>query len=506
MENKSESIAFKCVDSINKERKLPKVKIKFGHVNARSLYPKLDEIHTVVKKHDFDVFCVCETWLGDQYKNNDVSIPGYNIFRKDRSDTKGGGVCIYVKDHFVVKTRNDLMFDEVEAIWLELNLGGQRNCLISCLYRPPSSSQIYYSKIVDMYEKAQLDDFPIISMGDLNYDYKLDESLSNNPIYYIEMAYDLKQLIVQPTGETIETSTILDVFLVSHADLHKKNGVMKYNFSDHYLVYTELELNHNDVKKVNHNSVKFRDMKKFNPESFIDDLNRCQMFNGYICENDISWDKWRHNFTEICNKNAPIKVARLKKRSNPWVTPDVMKLMYERDHVHAKAMKTKDDSLYNHYRSLRNHVTKVIQENKSKYYKEINSLCANDPKKMWSEIKRLVSSKCTPNVINCDISPDRFNRHFVNITKNQNRNFINEPDDFLWKGPKSIYVFKFKHISHMDIESYFNSLTNKGGNDILDMDIKLIKLASRLYPNHLHQLLICLLIMVLCTVIGKRPG
>ena len=117
----------------------------------------------------------------------------------------------------------------------------------------------------------------------------------------------------------------------------------------------------------------------------------------------------------------------------------------------------------------------MIQENKSKYHKEISSLCANDPKKMWSEIKRLVSSKRTPNVINCDISPDRFNIHFVNITKNQNRNFINEPDDFLWKGPKSIYVFKFKHISHMDIESYFNSLANKGGNGILDMDIKLIK-------------------------------
>ena len=30
----------------------------------------------------------------------------------------------------------------------------------------------------------------------------------------------------------------------------------------------------------------------------------------------------------------------------------------------------------------------------------------------------------------------------------------------------------------MDIASYFNSLFNKGGNDILDMDIKLIKLAS----------------------------
>ena len=118
-----------------------------------------------------------------------------------------------------------------------------------------------------------------------------------------------------------------------------------------------------------------------------------------------------------------------------------------------------------------------------KWYKKIswniiknnNSLCAIDPKKMWSEIKRLVSSKRTPNVINCDIFLiDRLNRHFVNITKNHNRNFINEPGDFFMGRPKSFYVFKFKHISHMDIESYFNSLTNKGSKDILD--IKLIKL------------------------------
>ena len=68
------------------------------------------------------------------------------------------------------------MYDEVEAIWLELNDGGQRSCLVSCICRPPSFSQKYYSKIVDMHEKAQLDDFPIISMDDLNYDYKLDKS------------------------------------------------------------------------------------------------------------------------------------------------------------------------------------------------------------------------------------------------------------------------------------------------------------------------------------------
>ena len=103
-------------------------------------------------------------------------------------------------------------------------------------------------------------------MGGLNYEYKSDVSLSSHPIYFIEMTYDLKHLVVQPARETIETSTTLDIILVSHPDLHKKNAVKKYTFSDHYLVYTEFELNHNNVKKVNHDSVEFRDMKTFNPE------------------------------------------------------------------------------------------------------------------------------------------------------------------------------------------------------------------------------------------------
>ena len=100
---------------------------------------------------------------------------------------------------------------------------------------------------------------------------------------------------------------------------------------------------------------------------------------------------------------------------------------------------------------------------------------------VWNK-KKLVSSKARSNPVNCDISPDRFNSHFINITKNLDCNFKNKPDKFLWKGPKSRYVFKFHHISFQDIQLYLNSMTNKHGNDILGMDIKLLPV--RLYQNH----------------------
>ena len=52
---------------------------------------------------------------------------------------------------------------------------------------------------------------------------------------------------------------------------------MKYNFSDHYLVYTEFEFNVINQKGSTHNVMKFRDMKRFNPENFLNDLNSCEV-------------------------------------------------------------------------------------------------------------------------------------------------------------------------------------------------------------------------------------
>ena len=107
---------------------------------------------------------------------------------------------------------------------------------------------------------------------------------------------------------------------------------------------------------------------------------------------------------------------------------------------------------------------------------------------MWSEIKKLASSKARSNPVNCDISLNRFNSHFINITKNLDSSLENKPGTFLWKGPKSRFVFIFHHISFQDIQFYLNSMTNKHGNDILGMDIKLLKIACPVISKSLAYL------------------
>ena len=55
-------------------------------------------------------------------------------------------------------------------------------------------------------------------------------------------------------------------------------------------------------------------------------------------ETDVvkGWDVWKEAFLATSNKNAPFVQRRLKKRNNPWISSDIVKLMYHRDFLHKK--------------------------------------------------------------------------------------------------------------------------------------------------------------------------
>ena len=85
--------------------------------------------------------------------------------------------------------------------------------------------------------------------------------------------------------------------------------------------------------------MKFRDYKNFNEEAFLLDLGHNDWF--LRDENDVeeSWKHWKQQGTEICNKHAPFVEKRLNARQYPWITPDIVKLMYRRDSIHGNGFK-----------------------------------------------------------------------------------------------------------------------------------------------------------------------
>ena len=92
-----------------------------------------------------DVIGITETWLNDKILDEEISIKGYMLFRKDRKDdfkTRGGGVALFVRNdlHPIQNTElTELHFPE--SIWCSLNCNGE-STLVGVCYRAPDSSEI----------------------------------------------------------------------------------------------------------------------------------------------------------------------------------------------------------------------------------------------------------------------------------------------------------------------------------------------------------------------------
>ena len=91
-------------------------------LNARSLSgEKLDELQVNVTIHDVSIICVTETWFKYYMDDNNLSIEGFSLERKDRCDGRtGGGVACYTRNSFMYKILSNLDERELEVIWLKI--------------------------------------------------------------------------------------------------------------------------------------------------------------------------------------------------------------------------------------------------------------------------------------------------------------------------------------------------------------------------------------------------
>ena len=96
-----------------------------------------------------------------------------------------------------------------------MKLTGMLPLLVCSLYRPPSAGSMYYEALLDNITMVQSKDKEITILGDLNYDYKIDETLNTNPIFTLK-TFELKQLITDSTRVTVTSSSTIDLILTRY--------------------------------------------------------------------------------------------------------------------------------------------------------------------------------------------------------------------------------------------------------------------------------------------------
>ena len=170
------------------------------------------------KDIDFTFLTIAETKLNSSFPSEQFRIEGYfspDEFRRDRTYNNGGGMLVYIKKGTPCKRLKKFEQPEIETIVIEINISGQKWCIIS-IYRNedvnPSTFFSYLSQSLDqifnIYEN-------IIIMGDININ-----SLDKNASKFTHLqdfcdSFDLRNLVKGPTCLQSENPTSIDMILTN---------------------------------------------------------------------------------------------------------------------------------------------------------------------------------------------------------------------------------------------------------------------------------------------------
>ena len=121
------------------------------NVNCRSLKNSFDDIKSIVNKSNiiFDAITLSETWLSDNDDLSCYSLNNFELYAKNRTGKRGGGVLVYVNNSYECTHLNvysKAVQDLYECVSVEINIPRSKNIVLSCIYRSPGTSIIDFSQ------------------------------------------------------------------------------------------------------------------------------------------------------------------------------------------------------------------------------------------------------------------------------------------------------------------------------------------------------------------------
>ena len=295
----------------------------------------------------------------------------------------------------------------------------------------------------------------------------------------------MTQLVLKPTRVTSNSSKCLDHILTMITERHAVTNVAKISLSDHYLIYTCIHFSM--AKHNNHKEVTFRDYQQFDRDDILQNLERSFDTSNLDFEDDMynideKWFKWKSTFTEVCDKHAPLKTMSMKQRYCPWISKELVQLIYKRDFLKRKS--DIDPAMKKDYKCIRNRITKLRRDNKRDYTKDVIRDCKKDSKKIWRELNKITGRKRKNDVLPNELSADKLNNFFASVGK------MNKPknDDFSWKHPECIYSFEFQRLKESVVYELLCKLGNVSNLDLFNVDSKLLCIGASVLPKPLVSL------------------
>ncbi|KAK3082416.1 hypothetical protein FSP39_020964 [Pinctada imbricata] len=367
------------------------------HLNIRSLRSKISYLEDIA--NDYDVICVTESHLDNVVSDDEISIDGYQLFRRDRS-SHGGGVAVYVSDKLHVQRIHELENDNIlcEYIWIKIVSGN--TCFFLCtVYRSPSSNANFWDSLEYSIDTAVDINPHIIMVGDLNVDLLVQ---TDNRCNDLINRFNFTNVITSPTRVSRTRSSLLDPILLRECSSGMSDVIpIDSEISDHLATYVEILLRERSSGTYKRKVWCYKDADFLFLNSLITDYNWQNLFDE-ISDADYACEKFTEIFSSFVKQCIPIKQVTIRQNDKPWFNSDLRREIRIRDRLWKKA---KSGSIHhiNKYKRQRNKVNNMKKYARESFFLEVNgfidTLSCQDSKSFWKLVKLLTKSSGKSSVI-----------------------------------------------------------------------------------------------------------
>jgi hypothetical protein len=370
------------------------------HSNVNGLESKFETLHTFLNgsNSSMDVIAITET-SEDQNLSflSNMDMEGYKLYSTP-TVSKKGGVALYIRTDFQVIERKDLdvQTKDFESIWIEIKNSNSKNIVCGCVYRHPRYHQTDFLDYMDStLHKLTKENKELYICGDFNIDFlKTDTDKASIDFYALLSSNGLLPLIIHPSRvvEGRLPSLIDNIFSNNTTDIILSGNVYM-QLSEHFSQFASINRDKIDIHKI---AMYGRDWSKYDKEKFREDVSIQQWQyhsqNPSLLMSDFLW-----RLSGSSDRHAAVKKLspkEIKLRLNPWITPEIRKMINVRDRLFARKKKEPGNVRVEQvYKIARNRVSRKIKKSKKEHHETYFKDHELDIKKTWEGIRKIVNVK-----------------------------------------------------------------------------------------------------------------
>lgn len=395
--------------------------------NIQSLKNKIHILESFLQENQHQAICLTETWIKPEHKDLMI-FPGYTLAASYcRSEHKGGGASILLKEGLQFKERPDIadlsIDGAVECCGVEI----KPDILLVAMYRPDRHADTFFDQLDKLLCKLKSkSNKHIIIAGDFNLN-KFHNSPNYQRLINTMLELNLHQIIDVPTRETSNTATCIDFIFSNYRNFNVY--VEDQGLSDHkslqYIFKQNIDLLQNVYTVKRHFS-------KNNIDKFKSTLNEIKWNNVLNQYNDVNanYNIFHYHINSLLNKFFPQKPLKLKQtKCKPWLTKGLKKSCNHKRLLKTLINQKNDKVLKTHFKSYSKTLHKCINKSKKINYVHEMTKSLTKTKTMWHVIKNVtgknlrkqhknIELKSQNTVIKCPHSiANSFNEYFSSVSR-----------------------------------------------------------------------------------------